>query len=685
MKTETEPKPKPDGPRSAERTSTAGKLKHLLIGKPRDLRDRSIFHRLSLIPFLAWVGMGADGLSSSAYGPEEAFRALGEHRFLAAALAVAMVITVFVISAGYSRIIEAFPHGGGGYLVATKLLGPRVGVVSGCALLVDYILTITVSIAAAGDALFSFLPLGAHAAKLPVEAAAILALIILNARGVRESILVLTPIFLVFLLTHAVLIAGTIGTHLGDLPAVVGSLRTGYEAGHQALGTTGLLLLLLHAYSLGGGTYTGIEAVSNGLPLMREPRVHTGKRTMLYMAVSLAFTASGLLLCYLLTNVTPVHGKTLNAVLIDSVAGRLPWGGIVVLVTLLSEGALLVVAAQAGFIDGPRVIANMAVDSWMPRRFAALSERLTTQNGIVLMGIASLLALLGTRGVVHTLVIMYSINVFLTFTLSMLGMVGWCWHIPEEQPRRKRGITLFTIGTLLCSTILVVTIIEKFQEGGWVTLLVTGSLIAVCFLIHRHYRSVTAYLAQLDAVLDKVPPSETPPPELDPTKPTAAVLVASYGGLGIHTILNIFRAFPGHFHNLLFISVGVTDSGQFKGERELKALRDATRENLEKYVDLAHRLGVPATYRWGIGTDAVAEAETLCLEARKEFHKTVFFAGQVIFQLDKWYHRALHNHTAFAVQKRLQLDGITMVILPVRVRGLGRKWKPHKAETAERK
>jgi len=644
-----------------------------LIGKPRDLRDRRVFHSLTLIPFLAWVGMGADGLSSSAYGPAEAFQALEEHRFIAVALAVATAFTVMLISAGYSRIIEAFPFGGGGYLVATKLLGSRLGLVSGCALLVDYILTVTVSFAAAGDALFSTVPIAWHGWKLPVVFAAILTLIILNLRGVRESILVLTPVFLLFVVTHVTLLVAAIGAHAAELPAVARSLTEGFEAGHQALGWGGMVMLFLHAYSLGGGTYTGIEAVSNGLPLLREPRVQTGKRTMLYMAVSLAITASGLLLCFLLLDVKKTQGKTLNAVLIENVAETLPGGTAFVICTLLAEGALLVVAAQGGFIGGPRVLANLAVDSWIPRQFAALSERLTTQNGIVLMGIASLAALWYTRGDVHRLVVMYSINVFLTFSLSMLGMLLWCIKNPETE-RRKRGISLFAVGFFLCATILAVTVYEKFREGGWLTLAVTGSLIAACFLIRRHYRSVTAYLAELDEVLDKMPdPGRDPADSLDPSKPTAAVLVAAYGGLGIHTVLNIFRAFPGHFHNLVFLSVGVIDSGKFKGEQEMKALKESTKHNLEQYVEFARRLGVPATYRSSIGTDAVDEAEALCLDIRKEFSKTVFFAGQVVFQLETWYHRLLHNHTAYAVQKRLQLDNMTMVILPVRVRGKARK------------
>src|SRR6185369_11210789 len=175
--------PAPDNPRDPP--TLTHRIRRALVGAPRDLRDRSIFHKLSLIAFLAWVGLGADGLSSSAYGPEEAFKQLGAHSYLAFGLAALMAMTVLIISAGYSRIIEAFPHGGGGYVVATKLLGRRTGVVSGSALLVDYVLTITVSIAAAGDALFSLRPEW-KAWKLPAEIAFLLILLILNLRGVKE-------------------------------------------------------------------------------------------------------------------------------------------------------------------------------------------------------------------------------------------------------------------------------------------------------------------------------------------------------------------------------------------------------------------------------------------------------------------------------------------------------------------
>jgi amino acid transporter len=660
------------GENAASPPGLGRRIRRALFGRPRDLYDRQLSHRLALVPFLAWVGLGADGLSSSAYGPEEAFKALGEHRFLALGLAALMAMTVLVISAAYRRIIEEFPSGGGGYIVATRLLGPPAGVVSGSALLVDYVLTITISIAAAGDALFSFLPPPWHGAKLPVEFGLILLLTALNIRGVRESVLTLLPVFLLFLITHMLLIGGGLAGHLPEIPTTVQGVRGGLERGVTTIGIGGLLLVFVRAYSLGGGTYTGIEAVSNGLPIMREPKVETGKRTMVYMGVSLAFTASGLLLCYLLWHVAPVPGKTMNAALTERLVGNLPFGQTFVVLTLFSEAMLLVVAAQAGFIDGPRVLANMAVDSWVPHRFAALSERLTTQNGILLMGAAALAAQLYTAGDVGHLVVMYSINVFLTFSLSTFSMLRF-WYQHRTSRREWKGrLLLFSAAFALCATILVVTVYEKFSQGGWITVVITAVVIGGCFLIRRHYRTVAANIDQLYRELGEaieVRGTEAKvSPAVDPSRPTAVVLVASYGGLGIHTMLNIFRAFPGYYQQLVFASVGVVDSGEFKGEEAMENLQRRTRDTLDRYVVLASKFGVAATGRMGLGTDVVEEAERLCLAIAREFPQATFFSGRLIFQRERWYQRVLHNETALAIQKRLQWAGRTMVTMPIRVR-----------------
>ncbi len=641
--------------------SGLARLRRWLLGKPRDLADRSIFHQLSLIPFLAWVGLGADGLSSSAYGPPEAFAALKEHTWLAVAMAAMTALTVFIISIAYTRIIAAFPNGGGGYVVATKLLGPTPGLVSGSALLVDYVLTVTVSIAAAGDALFSFLPPSWQSVKLLCEIAILIGMTVLNLRGVREAILPLVPVFLLFLLSHIILITTGLFFHNQGLP-LTQQVTEGWEHSKSSLGIMGVLLLFARAWSLGGGTYTGIEAVSNGLPILREPRAKTARRTMAYMALSLAATAAGLLVAYLLAGVHPVEGQTLNAVLAEKVTAHWPGGKAFSIITLVSEGALLVVGAQAGFLDGPRVLANMALDGWAPRRFAALSERLTTQNGIALIGVASLAALLYTKGDIGALVVMYSINVFLTFSLSMLGMLK---H--SIQQRHIGDTLLFIIGFTLCAAILCVTASEKFLEGGWVTLLVTMGLVGLFVAIRRHYHHVAGQLAELDSHVPQVEPLGEEPKPLLPVAPTAVLLVGGYNGIGHETLTAALHAFPNHYKNAVFIAVGGVDSAALKDEHELALVREGVDHTLARYVALGQALGLRSKGMSAIGTDVVAELEQLCLRAADETHDVTFFAGQLMFGREQWWHGVLHNQTAFALQKRLQWDGFTMVILPVRI------------------
>ncbi len=648
------------------------RLRRLLFGPPRDIQDPDIFRHISLIAFLAWVGLGADGLSSSAYGPEESYKALGDAHYLAPALALATALTVLIISYAYSRIIERFPFGGGGYVVATRLLGPRFGVVSGSALLVDYVLTVTTSIAGGADAFFSFLPPGWNAFKLPVEFAVIGLLMVMNLRGVKESVTVLMPIFLAFLLTHAILIFGLFAMHAADFPEVTRQLRSGLNDGVATLGWGGIFALFLRAYSMGAGTYTGIEAVSNGLPIMREPKVATAKRTMVYMAVSLALTAGGITLGYLLVHATPVPGKTMNAVLIqrfsgDLILGNLPVGHWFYVFTLAAETALLFVAAQTGFIDGPRVMANMATDSWLPHRFAQLSNRLTMKDGVFLISGASVLTLLYTRGQIGILVLMYSINVFLTFSLSQASMIRY-WLRHKRDPKWFTHIVIHVIGLILCAAILIVNVYEKFGEGGWVTLTVTAALITLCFQIKRHYNMVRSKLRNLDEILGALPHIDSvSPPPIRPDQPTAVLLVGGYSGLGVHALLTIQRTFPNQFKNFIFASVGVIDSATFKGVQEVEEVRRETERSLKEYVETAHRLGLAADYRMSIGTEAVEEAVKLCLEIAKEFPRSVFFAGKLVFEEEKWFQRILHNETAYQLQRRLQFAGLSAMVLPVRV------------------
>jgi hypothetical protein len=200
---------------------------------------------------------------------------------------------------------------------------------------------------------------------------------------------------------------------------------------------------------------------------------------------------------------------------------------------------------------------------------------------------------------------------------------------------------------------------------------VTSLLIGACVVIRRHYERSAAYMEQLYRELGDLPHGTRPGdavPALAPTRPTAVVLVSGYGGVGIHTLLNVFRAFPGVYANVVFVSVGVVDSGEFKGEDAVAHLRGRTQAMLDRYVALAHGLGVAATSRLAIGTEVVAEAEALCLAVSRDFPRATFFAGKMIFQRERWWQGLLHNETPEAIQKRLQWAGRTMVTMPVRVR-----------------
>ena len=661
------------------RATLSRRIKNLVIGQERSLHDPHLFHKLSLVVFFAWVGLGADGLTSSCYGPEEAFLTLGRHISLAVFVAVFTAMTIFIISASYSQIVELFPTGGGGYVVASKLLSPALGMVSGCALLVDYVLTITLSVASGVDALFSFLPPASYGYKLDFAVLVLIGLVVLNLRGVKESVLPLVPVFLVFITTHIIAIGYAIVSHAWSFGAVASRTVEGVRQTTGEIGLLGTFLLVLRAYSMGAGTYTGIEAVSNGIPILREPKVRTARRTMQYMTGSLAFMVVGLTIGYLLYEVKPENGKTLNAVLLQALSAN--WSPTTaqafVLVTLLSEAVFLFVAAQTGFLDGPRVLGNMAMDRWFPTRFAILSDRLVTQNGILLMGTAATILMILARGSVRFMVVLYSINVFITFFLSQLGMVRHWLSIRAKFKHWWKKAIVNGIGLVLTTFILISVAVIKFHEGGWITLFITGSLVTVAVLIRNSYRRSAASLGRLDKLVQVADsaverarlkkPISDPLLQPDPTAKTAVILVGGYNGLGLHTWGNVVRLFGNTFRNFVFVQVGVIDAGNFKGIEEIDKLGTHIENELNRYVELARVEGFYAETASGIGTDAVDGIVDIVDKIRSRYPNAVFFGGQMVFPRDDIFERLLHNYTTFAVQKRFYRQGIPFLIMPARV------------------
>ncbi|MDB5049228.1 MAG: putative rane protein [Fibrobacteres bacterium] len=666
------------------------RLKVLILGNALNPADRNSFHSISLIAFFAWVGLGADGLSSSSYGPENAFLALKEHPHLGIFVALATILTIFVISASYSQIIELFPTGGGGYLVASKLLNPTMGMICGCALLIDYILTLTISVAAGADAILSFLPADWYRYKLEATLLGIVLLSVLNLRGAKESIMVLLPVFIVFLITHAFIIMYALLMHAGDIPALIQSTAQDTHQSMSELGWVGMFLLIMRSYSMGGSTYTGIEAVSNGLPILREPKVQTGKRTMIYMSTSLAFTVFGLMVAYLLYDVSPEAGKTLNAVLFEKATAA--WGPkmgtLFVQISLFSEAAILFAAAQAGFMGGPRVLANMSLDHWYPTKFTLLSDRLVSQNGIILMGAAAVVMVALSGGSVEFLSVLYVITVFITFVLSQLGMVRHWATTRRREDKWKRKLAVNGLGLGMCIFILAAVTFLKFNEGGWLALVLTGVLVAIAMFVKRHYSNTAKMLKRMDNLVQAAQSSHTgaiskivkgdghahraddpiPEPKFDPKARTAVMLVSGFNGLGLHTLFSIIRLFGGIYKNFVFVEIGLIDAGLYKGSDEVDNLQAHVKKQLDGYVEFIRRHGYYGEGVSALSHDVVEGSANLAPKIMERFPQSVFFMGQLVFPEESFLSRLFHNNVVFAVQRRLYHLGIPFIIMPVRVK-----------------
>jgi amino acid transporter len=645
------------------------KLRHFIIGKPHNPLDQKTRHKIALSAFLAWIGLGADGLSSACYGPEQAFLSLESHIYLAWYLAIAIAVSVFIISFAYNQVVELFPSGGGGYKVASKLLGTYPGLIAGSALIVDYILTIVISIASGVDAVFSLLPYGMHYYKLIVNVLLIILLIILNLRGVKESIRILMPIFLGFVLTHMLLILLGVYKHSALLPMV-------HQNAHKELYTlfseSGLVFLMaffIRAYSLGGATYTGLEAISNNVHLLAEPRVKTGKWAMFYMAASLSFTAGGILFLYLLWQVSPVSGMTLNAVAFERVLGKGDLTNMILLITLLFEAGLLFVSANTGFLGGPSVLANMAIDNWVPRRFRNLSSRLVTQNGVLLFGVAALFILIATKGHVGYILVLYSVNVFIAFSVSLIGLSRHWWQQRIEKKSNWYRLFLSSIAAVICLSILFILITTRFSEGGLVALLITGIVVIVCWQIKKYYTSVNKKFDQADELLVPTLIAKGPHkiPAFNLEAPTAVLFVGKSVGVGIHALLWIYRLFPNYFKNFIFVSVGIIDVQSYGAEQHFDKLQHQVKENLDHFVKFAHSHGNAAYAIIDYGTDPAEKLVQIAEELYYENSNCIFFASNLVFATDNWFVRKLHNETAFAVQRKLHLQGIMMMILPMNI------------------
>jgi K+ transporter len=269
------------------------------------------------------------------------------------------------------------------------------------------------------------------------------------------------------------------------------------------------------------------------------------------------------------------------------------------------------------------------------------------------------------------LVVLYAINVFVTFTLSQLGMSVHWWQERANEPNWRRKLSINGVGCMFTALILMLTVTLKFDEGGWVTILITGALVALCYMVRHHYEYIAQAIEQLEADIlpELFAAKESPPEKFDPTAPTAVLLVNGFNGLGLATLLTLRRLFRDQYRNVIFVGVGEVESSRMKGPEEVKQLEQQVAEDLSEYCRFATDLGLHSELRVSIGPDVVVELRRLCLDVAHEFPHAVFFAGKLIFEaeLEGFISRFLHNHTALELQSWLQVHGLSLVILPVRV------------------
>lgn len=452
-------------------------LKKALIGKPLKTSELGE-QKLGKLKALAILS--SDALSSVAYGPEQVLIVLSTIGLIAFWYSVPIGIGVLVLLAAlilsYRQIIYAYPHGGGAYIVSRNNLGENAGLIAGGSLLVDYILTVSVSVSAGTDAITSAFP-QFHDHKVGIASVLVVLITILNLRGVTESASVLAyPVYLFVLALLLLIGTGVWQIVSGQVPANL----------HTPVGTVvpGIsLFLLLRAFSSGCSALTGVEAVSNAVPNFKEPAAKNAVNTLITMGFILAILFSGIMFLAYWLGITPKHEETVVSQMASEVFGR----NIMYYFVQGATALILVLAANTGFSAFPLLAVNLATDKYIPRMFLIRGDRLGYSNGIIILGIASILLIVAFRGETEQLIPLYAVGVFIPFTLSQTGMIlKW---IREKPAGWMYKMIVNLIGALICLTVVIIFFVTKFSQV-WSILIFLPIIIYAFHKIKNHYEAV---------------------------------------------------------------------------------------------------------------------------------------------------------------------------------------------------
>jgi len=457
-------------------------LKRMLVGPPMPLaqaRHERLRKRVALAVF------SSDALSSVAYATEEILliAVLAGTAALHLSVPISMAITglLAIVAISYQQTIHAYPSGGGSYIVARANLGAVAGLIAAAALLVDYVLTVSVSVAAGVAAVTSAFPqLATHKVALGVGCVAVIALA--NIRGVRESGRIFAVPTYFFVLSFGFMIAeGLFRLATGSLP------RTPPPALPAAEALT--WFLILRAFSSGCTAMTGTEAISNGIPAFRTPESRNAAITLGWMAAILGSFFIGLTVLADRLGIVPTEAETV----VSQIARRLHGTGVFYYLIQAATALILVLAANTSFADFPRLSSLLARDRYIPRQFANLGERLVFSNGIMVLGAMAALLLVVFGGETHALIPLYAVGVFISFTLSQSGMVRHWWK--DRLPGWRHKIGINGLGALATGVVTIVIAATKFTHGAWIVVLVIPTLVATFLAMRRHYDDVAEQLS----------------------------------------------------------------------------------------------------------------------------------------------------------------------------------------------
>jgi amino acid transporter len=479
-------------------------LRRVLIGPA--LRSTAIAEE-RMGRLLALAVLSPDALSSVAYGPEAMMAILvlagaGELK-LSLPIGAALAVLMLSVGLGYRQVVRAYPHGGGSYIVASDSLGRQWGLLAGAGLIVDYILTVAVSVAAGVAAVTSAIP-ALTSAAVPIGLAVIVLLAAGNLRGVREAGAVFAPPTYLFVAAIGlIVVAGLIKAASHDFHPVP-------PAPHRATEALGVLLVL-RAFASGATAMTGIEVISNAVPVFRPPEAKHARQTLGVMVGLLISMFAGVVLVAHFDGASPSSSQTV----LSQIAHRSVGGGIPYAFVQLATTLVLLVAANSAFNGFPRLLYFMARDGYAPRVFLRLGDRLAFTNGVLVLAVPAAVIYAAFGGQTSPLIPLFAIGVFLAFTLAQSGMVAHWWRRRERGWRAALATNL--LGAVLSAVVVVIAAITKLTEGAWVVVVLIPLIVLGCRRVHEHYQAAhQALTPRPDSAEQTRSPIGVAPPRLAP-------------------------------------------------------------------------------------------------------------------------------------------------------------------------